>query len=93
MERAKKTGVKPGPLLTRPKLKVQDVSYLDFFNTLAGARTMGMSAPNPIQVSEVLALCCLQGIASIEDKSKYLQTTQRLDIAYRAHWADQQPRN
>ena len=53
---------------------------------------MGMTAPNPISVPEVVALCSLQGIASPGDKSKYLRTTQRLDRAYRGYWYETQPK-
>lgn len=49
---------------------------------------MGMSAPEPIQVSEALALCSMVGIASNDDRSKYLRMVQKLDRVYREHWHD-----
>ena len=86
--RERQTGVKPGPLLSLPKLKEHDHGYLDFYYTLDSSRSMGMSAPNPISLADVVALCSLRGIASIDDKSKYLRTVQRLDLAYRDFWAE-----
>lgn len=53
---------------------------------------MGMSAPNPLAIAEVAALCSLMGIASPEAKSKYLRITQHLDRVYREHWYDTQPK-
>lgn len=49
---------------------------------------MGMSSPNPIQVSELSALCQLMGIASGADKAKYLRIVQKLDQVYLSHWAE-----
>ena len=51
-----------------------------------------MSAPNPLDVSDVASLCWITGIASAEDKSKYLRITQHLDRVYREHWYDNQPK-
>lgn len=82
----------PGPLLNRPKLQVQDHEYLTFYETLAEARSMGMSSPNPLAIAEVAGLCSLMGIASPGDKSKYLRITQQLDRVYREHWHDNQPK-
>lgn len=76
-----------------PKLKVHDYGLIDFYHTLDASRSMGMAAPNPLSVADVVALCSLLGIASVEDKSKYLRTVQRLDRAYRDFWAEKNKTN
>ena len=78
--------------MMRPKLLVQDHDYLIFYETLEQSRAMGMSAPNPLAIFDVVGLCSLMGIASTEDKSKYLRITQQLDRVYREHWHDNQPK-
>lgn len=76
------------PLRNRPKLKAEDAVYLAAFQTLDQSRTMSMSGPNPITLGEVSAFCWLTGIASADDKSKYLRITQKLDQVFLKHWAD-----
>ncbi len=89
--RAKKTGVKPAALLSRPTLQYRDQEYLEAFRILDASRTTGYSAPNPIAVSEILATCALLGIASSSQRSKYLRIIQMLDRAFFAHWSEKQP--
>lgn len=87
-ERAKRTGVKPGPLLSRPKLEAPDLPFMRAYDALDMARTWGMSAPNPISLAEIEAYCNLSGIAFPRARLKYLSLIQRLDQVYLAHWAE-----
>lgn len=49
---------------------------------------MGFSRPDPLQVSEVLALCDLRGIVQVAERSKYLRIVQQLDQVFFQHLAD-----
>lgn len=82
----------PPPLLNRPKLRQQDLEFLDAYDHLASARTMGVASPDPIQVSEILALCQLLGIASVSDRAKYLRIIQKLDRTFHDHWEATRPK-
>lgn len=82
----------PPPLLNRPKLRQQDIEYLDAYDHLTSARTIGMASPDPIQVSEILALCQLLGIASVTDRAKYLRIIQKMDRTFLDHWESSRPK-
>lgn len=69
-------------MLERPTLKREDLPYREAFFILNDARTYGMSAANPLAVTEILGLLVMGGIAYIGDKSKYLRLIQKLDRAY-----------
>lgn len=86
---AKKTGIKSGPLLNRPRLQRQDVPYYIAFNSLSQARPQGMNGSGPIPVSEILALCQLVGIANQPERVKYLNLIQQLDYICLEHWASE----
>ena len=90
-ERARRTGVKPAALKNRPKLRVTDVPFAEAFFALHAARTFGASAPNPISLAEIWAFVSFQGIASIEERSKYLRLIQLLDKIFLEHWAEKNP--
>lgn len=47
---------------------------------------MNMSGPNPLSIAEVSAFCILMGIASRDDRVKYLRITQKLDQVFLNHW-------
>lgn len=81
----------PPPLLNRPKLKQQDLEFLDAYDHLTTSRRMGVSAPDPLQVSEILALCQLLGIASADHRAKYLRIIQKLDRTFLDHWEKTRP--
>jgi hypothetical protein len=49
---------------------------------------MGFSRPDPLKVSEVLALCDLRGIAQPSERSKYLSIVQQLDQVFFNHLAE-----
>lgn len=87
-ERARQTGIKPAALLTQPRLKPQDHEYMKAFGVLDGFRRMGMSAPDPIPIRDILDYCEMEGIASQAGKSKYVAYIQALDAIYRNHWAE-----
>jgi len=87
---AKKTGVVPNPLKSRPHLLNKDAVYYHAFTTLSQARpSAGMGGRSAIPVSEVLAFCQLVGIASREERLKYLSLIQELDQICLEHWADE----
>lgn len=52
---------------------------------------MGVNAPDPLQVSEILAYCQLVGIASLASRAKYLKLLQALDGIYLEHWHSTHP--
>lgn len=52
---------------------------------------MGHAAPNPISLGEVAALCSMHGIASRDERSKYLRLIQLLDRVYLNFWAEKNP--
>jgi hypothetical protein len=75
-------------MLERPTLKREDLPFREAFFILNSARTYGMSAANPLQVSEILSLVTMGGIAYIGDKSKYLRLMQKLDQTYLSFQSD-----
>lgn len=91
-ERARQTGVTPAPLRAIPKLQPRDRELLEAFRGLDQARRMGHSAPDPLQISEVLAYLQLVGIAQQDLRSKYLRILQMLDRVFMKHWSDNQPK-
>jgi hypothetical protein len=91
--RAKRSGVKPAPLLSRPRLKQQDRPFYDAYYTLAAARSAGLSGPEAIPVSEILAYVNLLGISSQEERMKYMRLIQQLDLAYLAHMREKAEQN
>lgn len=72
-------------MLERPTLKREDLPYKDAFYILSNARTFGASSANPLQVTEILGLVNMGGIAYIGDKPKYLRLMQKLDRTYLAY--------
>lgn len=66
-----------------------DYSYLQAFNTLSNSRGATSAGPQPIQVSEVLALLCVQGIDEVEERVKYVALIQKMDQIYLKHAAAQ----
>lgn len=52
---------------------------------------MGHSAPNPIQVSEVLAYVTLRGIACDGSRVKYLRLVRLMDRSFLDQWAEENP--
>jgi hypothetical protein len=60
----------------------------DGWVVLDEGRTWGMQAPAPISIVEVQALCDLLGIASRNERLKYLRTIRRLDRIFLGHWAE-----
>lgn len=74
--------MKPGPLLSRPRLKRQDAPYLDAYYCLSAARTAGFGGADPIQVSEIVAYLNLVGVSGAEERARYLRTIQQLDHTY-----------
>ena len=90
-DRARRTGVKPAALKSRPKLRLTDAPFAEAFFALSSARTYGAAAPNPISISEIWAYVSFQGIASQAERSKYLRLIQLLDQVYLTHWAEKNP--
>lgn len=84
-------GVKPRPLLERPKLLKEDAPYWEAFHILNAGRQAGMGV-NPLLVSEILALCVAGGIAFIPDRPKYLRLIQKLDATLLNHQAEKAPK-
>jgi hypothetical protein len=78
-ERARKTGVKPAPLLARPKIKRHDVWYLEAFQSLSAARSNGFSGAEPIAISEIVAYLNLEGVTDPQERRRFLNLVQLLD--------------
>lgn len=91
--RAKRGRSVPSGYTSRPRLKEVDAPFIDAFYTLSAARASGMGGVNPIPISEVLAYLTLVGIASAEQRSKYLRLIQRLDSTYLTHMAEKAEQN
>lgn len=77
--------MKPGPLLSRPRIKLLDKEYLDAFHTLSKSRPRDMAGPGAIPVSDVLAYVNLVGVASGEERVKYLRLIQQMDDVFLEH--------
>lgn len=90
---AKKSGIVPGPLKARPRLKYEDLPYYNAFQTVSAARPVGISGNSGIPVYEILAFCQLVGIASREERVKYLSLIQDLDQICLEHWAKEAKKN
>lgn len=90
-DRARRTGKKPAALQKRPKIRLTDIPYSEAFSTLNASRVFGHAAPNPISLQEIAAYCQLMGIASREERAKYLRLIQLLDRVYLTHWAEKNP--
>lgn len=54
---------------------------MEDFQHLSAQRLIG-EAPQPIQVSEVLAHCTLVGIADPEDRERLMKTVRALDAVF-----------
>lgn len=72
----------------RPNLMVGDLPYREAFLILNRGRTYGMGTVNPLQISEILSLVMMGGIADIRDKPKYLRLMQKLDGIYLSYQAE-----
>jgi hypothetical protein len=85
--RAKRTGLTPAPLLSKPKLKPHDHRYLLAYNVLNRSRQWGMSAPQPIQISEAAAYLSLIDVDA-QYRPRYLRLIQDLDGVFLEHAAE-----
>lgn len=81
----------PRALALRPKLVGKDAPYYMAFHSCSRSRPVGMSGGGPIPISEINAYCQLVGIASVPEKSKYLDLIQGMDRIWLDHQAKQQP--
>jgi hypothetical protein len=54
------------------------------FMVLTASRQVGMSSPQPIMVSEVLAYCKFAGIFDPEEREEFLHHVQSLDRVFQA---------
>lgn len=88
---SRKTGVTARPLMNRPGLLNRDLAYFNAFVTLSEQRDYSdMGRPQSIKVSEILAFCTLVGIASQQERVKYLNLIKDLDQIWTQHVADTQ---
>lgn len=83
-----KRGKAPPPLLSRPRLQKGDFDYLSAWQLLDEGRPSGMAGPGAISISEIEAYCNLMGIASRNERLKYLRLIRRLDRVYLETWAE-----
>lgn len=81
-ERYKKTGVKPAPLLARPRLKPQDAWYLEAFQSLSASRPSGFGGPEPIPLSEIKAYLDLNEVHDVREKKRLLNIVQLMDMTW-----------
>lgn len=89
--RAKATGITPRPLLERVQLLKKDLPYWEAFHILNSGRQSGMG-PNPLMISEIMALVVTGGIAFIPDRPKYLRLMQKLDATFMEYLAEKAPK-
>lgn len=65
--------------LERPDLPTHLGVLLEMFHDLSASRSVTMSGPGPIPVSEVLAYCQLYGIDDVQDRADLLAVIRTLD--------------
>lgn len=81
----------PRALAMRPKLMGKDAPYYLAFHSCSRSRPMTMVGAGAIPISEVCAYCQLVGIASVAERSKYLNLLQDMDQIWLDHQAKKQP--
>ena len=74
----------PRALLDRPKLSWFEDYYFDLYKTLSRSRQYG-NIPQPILISEVVALLGLHGIYSYSERLWVLSLVQELDLDFIDH--------
>ncbi len=62
------------------------------FRILDNARTWGMSAPDPIAVSEILNLADRM-VGDPDDRWEFLRLVQYLDLTWREQWLKSRPKD
>lgn len=85
---ARKSGKAPAPLKSRPRLLTTDAPYYEAFSCLSRSRQFGYNGSQPIPVSEIKSYCELVGIASQQQRAKYLSLLQAMDQLCLEHWAE-----
>lgn len=61
------------------------------FMSISASRQIGMSAPQPILLSEILAYCEYTGIFDSCEREELLNHVQKLDIVFRGDFAARNP--
>jgi hypothetical protein len=80
------------PILNnRPEL-FSDLSWIwEGFMVLSVSRQIGMSGPQPITMSDVLAYCDFEQVRHPDDREEFLHHIQKLDQLYMADWRARNP--
>jgi hypothetical protein len=85
---AEEAGFTPRALLDRPQLEPNNADLLVSFFDLSAQRGMG-EVPQPIQYSEVLAYCELEGIYGSEYRAYLLSAVKALDAIFMEKVSDE----
>lgn len=72
-------------LATKPALRRDCLRYYEVFHALGASRVWSQVGPQPLQVSEILALVEAKGIEEPETKLKYVRLVQRMDRVEMLH--------
>lgn len=74
-----------------PELEEWLRPYWDMFHSLNASRQYGFGAPQPIQMSEILALFELRAIVDEDDREDAIRLIQKMDGVYLEVKASQKP--
>lgn len=80
-------GVTPSGLRDKPRVRQDDVKYLDSFRLLACSRGWGESGPQPITVVDVHAYLLLIEESEVDERLRFLRFVQGMDSVYLDHIA------
>jgi hypothetical protein len=83
-------GITPKALLERPEVHDLGGETLDAFYTLSSSRAYGMGGPLAVSIEAMFAYCQMFGVESLDDRTDFLHTMQRLDKAYLAAVAERE---
>jgi hypothetical protein len=78
-------------LNSRPEI-FQDLLWIwEGFMCLSTSRQYGMSAPQPISLSDIHAYCSFRGITDADDRDDFLYHVQKLDSVFIQEWRKNHP--
>lgn len=80
------------PILnSRPEL-FGDLQWIwEGFMVLSSSRQIGMSGPQPIQMTEVLSYCEYQDLRDRDEREEFLHHVQKMDLVFMADYRARNP--
>lgn len=81
---------KPHPAAAaKPALRGEDIEYYDAFCLLGASRIWDQVGPQPLQISETVALLDGMGIRNYDQRERYIRYVRKMDSVEMAHLSEQ----